>query len=573
MIRRRLWISLLGITLTAVILLVVNLAAGNEPALGLDLRGGVSVVLAPTEDATGDDLLTIRDLIRDELEDRGIGEPDVRVEGERIVVDLPGVKDQRDALDAVDVAGIVTLRPVLQSCAEPVEETVTSSVPDSSVPDSSVPDSSAPDGSAPDSSAPPSSGADSSVPETSAPSTTEEGPAGFANAAAPTQTTTPATSEPITSTSEAGTDTSEPAPPSTDATTTTTTEPPLGPLGPIEFDTGEPSPFTPPPPADEDSTVTLTDRDGLECIVGPVQRGPNSELSGFLFGRDSAEAILNQGAWEVNVGLTPAGETAFNTLVASCFNRDQATCPTGQIAIVMDGVVQSTPVVNDQSYAGGVTISGTFSESDARDLARVLNRGAFPVQVEAQNVQTVSATLGQDSLRASIFAALVGVVLVLALLLFFYRRLILVVVLGLAVWAMLIYSAAAIISQATNFALTLAGVAGIVVAIGVTVDSYVVYFERMKDEVRHGRTIRNSALRSFRSTWRTVLAADFVSFLAAMVLFILSVGSVRGFALYLGITTVCDVIVCYFFTRAAVGLLADTGWLDEGDTFGLKEYE
>ena len=140
-------------------------------------------------------------------------------------------------------------------------------------------------------------------------------------------------------------------------------------------------------------------------------------------------------------------------------------------------------------------------------------------------------------------------------------------------WALLIYSASAIISQTTNYALSLAGVTGIIVAIGITVDSYVVYFERLKEEVRHGRTVRNSALRSFKATWRTIVAADLVSLIAAGVLFTLSVGSVRGFALYLGVTTVCDLIVCWFFTRPAVLLLADTGWLDEGDTFGLKNYE
>ena len=195
------------------------------------------------------------------------------------------------------------------------------------------------------------------------------------------------------------------------------------------------------------------------------------------------------------------------------------------------------------------------------------------MQVQTESVQTVSPTLGEDSLRAAIFAALVGVVLVLLGLMYFYRRLIVVVIAGLAVWAMLLYSAAAIISQTTNYALSLAGVTGIIVAIGITVDSYVVYFERLKEEVRHGRTVRNSALRSFKATWRTIVAADLVSLIAAGVLFALSVGSVRGFALYLGVTTVCDLIVCWFFTRPAVLLLADTGWLDEGDTFGLQNYE
>ena len=134
---------------------------------------------------------------------------------------------------------------------------------------------------------------------------------------------------------------------------------------------------------------------------------------------------------------------------------------------------------------------------------------------------------------------------------------------------MLIYSVAAIISQTTNYALTLAGVTGIVVSIGITVDSYVIYFERLKDEVVHGRTLRNSAARGVQGDWRTILAANLVAFIAAAVLFVLSVGSVRGFALYLGVTTICDVIVLWFFTRPAVILLADTGRLDRRDAFGL----
>jgi preprotein translocase subunit SecD len=172
-------------------------------------------------------------------------------------------------------------------------------------------------------------------------------------------------------------------------------------------------------------------------------------------------------------------------------------------------------------------------------------------------------------MRASIFAGLVGVALLLLLLIVFYRRLTLLIALGMAVWAMLIYSVSVLISQTTNYALTLAGVTGIIVSIGMTVDSYVVYFERMKDEVVHGRTFKNSAARSFKSTWRTILAANLVSFIAAAVLFVLSVGSVRGFALYLGVTTVCDVAVLWFFTRPAVILLAATGRLDGHDPFGI----
>ena len=221
------------------------------------------------------------------------------------------------------------------------------------------------------------------------------------------------------------------------------------------------------------------------------------------------------------------------------------------------------------TFSGDVSITGSFTEGEARSLARVLNRGAFPAKVEAQRVDTVSPTLGKDSLKASLFAGLVGIALLVVVLILFYRRLTLLIAMGMIVWGMLIYSVSVFISQTTNYALTLAGVTGIIVSIGMTVDSYVVYFERMKDEVLHGRTFKNSAARSFRSTWKTILAANLVSFIAAAVLFVLSVGSVRGFALYLGVTTICDVIVLWFFTRPAVILMAETGRLDRHDPFGI----
>jgi preprotein translocase subunit SecD len=161
-------------------------------------------------------------------------------------------------------------------------------------------------------------------------------------------------------------------------------------------------------------------------------------------------------------------------------------------------------------------------------------------------------------------------VLVLAFLIAYYRVLALVVLGGMIVWAMAVYSAAALVSGWTNYALSLAGITGIIVAVGVTVDSYIVFFERMKDEVRNGRTLRNAAPRSFKVTWRTIWTADLVSVIGAAILFWLSVGSVRGFALYLGITTICDLLVCYFFTRPAVLLLSRSPLMAGRKAFGLE---
>jgi preprotein translocase subunit SecD len=522
--RRRLWASLLGCLGVTFALLAINLGLANTPALGLDLQGGVSVVLAPDSGATGDDLLVIRDLIRDELENRGIGEPDVRVEGSNIVVDLPGVKDQRDALDAVDVAGIVTLRPVYQ-CFGPPAEGSGSSVPGSSVPGSS------PEGTTVGGSAP------AATTATAAAATTT--PAGFGAGAVPRTglydrpQTVPPTAPPTTAPAST-------VPGSSVPTTGTTV------------------------PATAPETTALRTIDGGQCIVGPAG-GAGDEV----FRRDSSEVQLtpDQG-WTVTVGLSPGGESTWNALANQCFSGLE-TCPSRQLAIVLDDVVQSFPTVNEPEFSDSVSISGSFSEGEARSLSRVLNRGAFPTQVEVRRVDTVSPTLGKDSLRASVFAGVVGIILLILVLLLFYRRLTLLIAAGMIVWGMLIYSVSVFISQTSNYALTLAGVTGIVVSIGMTVDSYVVYFERMKDEVLHGRTFRNSAARSFASTWKTILAANLVSFIAAAVLFVLSVGSVRGFALYLGVTTVCDVVVLWFFTRPAVILMAASGRLDRHDQFGL----
>jgi preprotein translocase subunit SecD len=265
----------------------------------------------------------------------------------------------------------------------------------------------------------------------------------------------------------------------------------------------------------------------------------------------------------VSVNLRGDGQATWNSLASQCYNT-QPTCPStqpgvrGQLAIVLDSVVQSAPQVNQPSFADSVAISGDFTQSEARALASVLNRGAFPVEVVAQEARTVSPSAGSDSLQAALVAGIIGLILVVVFLVAYYRWLALVILGGLLVWSGMVFAMASFVSSWTNYALSLAGVTGIIVAIGVTVDSYIVFFERIKDELRSGRTIKNAAPRSFRMTWRTIWSADVVSLIGALILFWLSVGSVRGFALYLGLTTICDLLVCYFFTRPAVLLLAQT---------------
>ena len=315
---------------------------------------------------------------------------------------------------------------------------------------------------------------------------------------------------------------------------------------------------------DPNATVVLLGKNGDVYSAGPAG------ASGLVFSNDAA-AEINNGTWSVVVGLLngSAGEDIWNALSTRCFNKDE-TCPTGQIAIVLDGEVISAPVVQQAIFTGGtVQISGSFTEAEARDLAKILEFGAVPVKFSVATVQTVSPTLGKDSLRAAVISGLVGVLLVMLFFFFYYRLLTIVVISGLVISGSLLWSVISYLSKTNGLALTLSGVAGIVVSIGVTVDSYVVFFERLKDELVSGKTMRGAAQRSFTSAWRTILAADTVSFIGAIILWQLTVGSVRGFAFFLGLSTLIDVFVAYLFTRPAILLLARSKFMAGRNVLGV----
>ncbi|MFM8867933.1 MAG: preprotein translocase subunit SecD, partial [Ilumatobacteraceae bacterium] len=245
------------------------------------------------------------------------------------------------------------------------------------------------------------------------------------------------------------------------------------------------TPTSVPDPTDPAASVLLTDDLGVTYQVGPA------EATGDVFEND-AQADISSGQWAVVVSLRggAAGEDVWNALTTKCFNREP-TCPTGQIAIVLDGEVISAPVVQEAVFTGGtVQISGDFTEDEARDLAKILEFGAVPVEFEVASVQTVSPTLGSDSLRAAIIAGLVGVGLVLMFFFAYYRLLPIVMLLGLTLSGSLMWSVIALLSKTNGLALTLAGVAGIIVSVGGTEDSYGVFFERLMDEVQAGRSLR-----------------------------------------------------------------------------------
>lgn len=550
--RRRLILTL-ALTMTiAYAALIVTLATGTHPALGLDLQGGVSVTQQPKAGTSwSDESLDLAvDKIRERVDSLGVAEPEILRQGDTIVVNLPGVTNQEDAIRLVQVTGQVYLRPVIgcQAVSDP-NAPVT---PDSTDATGDTTGDSTGDSTA-DSTG---DSAETTVPSTDAVDTTAApGPARPVGS----DTTTPGAS-PDTTTADTTADTTS----GTDDTTTTepaatstTTPVPMDMWGYYPRQTSDPT---------QQAILPLRGEVPTYCQVGAAFG------TGEVF--TDAQATVGQTAsdsgWGVSVDLRNNTERAnWDNAVYQCFNKT-SECSTGQLAIELDGELQSAPTINAPSFDSGVRISGSFTEQEAKDLARVLNSGSLPVTLEVLSVQNVSPTLGKDSLKAAWVSGLIGVFLVLLFMALYYRTLGLIVAIGLTVSGALLWSTISILSRTQGLALSLSGVAGIIVSVGVTVDSYVVFFERLKDEVRTGKSLRNSAQRGFQAAWRTIVVADLVSLIGAFVLWYLTVGAVRGFAFFLALSTACDLLVSYVFTRPMVLLLARTQWMERRKVMGIE---
>ena len=326
-----------------------------------------------------------------------------------------------------------------------------------------------------------------------------------------------------------------------------------------------------------DGNVILVDDEGFRWCLGPAI--VNDEfLTGDMI--ETAAVALNPGAgWSVNPTFNagPNGIDRFNQIAAICFLRDPATCPTGQLAIVLDHQVISAPAINAGSFARDViTISGgqqsPFEEEEARRLAEALRFGALPLELVAQETRTVSATIGQDVLRAGVIAGLIGLAFVALYLLAYYRLAGLVAIGGLLLSAALLWTIIAWFGETFGLALSLAGVVGLIVAIGVSTDSNIVYFENVKDSYRSGRRVPTAVERAYESAISTIVKADVVSLIAAVLLYLLTVGAVRGFAFYLGLATILDLIISWMFMRPALKWLAGRSAVEDNHRLlGLPE--
>ncbi|MFE1292128.1 protein translocase subunit SecD [Streptomyces sp. NPDC058751] len=293
-------------------------------------------------------------------------------------------------------------------------------------------------------------------------------------------------------------------------------------------------------------------------ILGPAEvAGTDIKKAGAVFDTQSAAG------WKVTMDFTSGGSKKFAAITGKLAQNQQ---PQNQFAIVLDGQVVSDPSVR-QSLSGSAEISGSFTQTEAQDLANMLKYGALPLSFHESSVTTVTAALGGEQLHAGLIAGAIGLALVVLYLVIYYRGLSVIAIASLGVSAILTYVLMALLGPAIGFALNLPAVCGAIVAIGITADSFIVYFERIRDEIREGRSLRPAVERAWPRARRTILVSDFVSFLAAAVLFIVTVGKVQGFAFTLGLTTVLDVVVVFFFTKPLMTLLARRKFFAEGHSW------
>lgn len=543
------------------------MAAGNKPLLGLDLQGGASVVLQPKTKVDTGILNQAITVMRRRIDGLGVAEPSISRQGNNVVIELPGIKDPARALQVVGQTAQLLFRPVL--CTQGSGSTAQIiPFPPYSAPTTTTPGQTTTTAPGATTTTAP-GGPTTTKAASTTPSSSGLGPVGgrilgsALGAPAPRQTPTTPAPAPVTT---------APAAPGTTVRGTTSTTvagaPPAYTSADCQLATtnvGSALPTTADVAGDTvllpsaDKSGNTADPNGPRYLLGPAQ------LTGKVVSTATAlppDLSISEPSWYVQVKFTSSGGPAFDKLAQDNYQKF--------VAITLDGVVESAPLIQQQSYNGTAVINGAnFTETSAKNLALELRYGSLPVQFQAQSIQTVSATIGKDSLRAGLVAGAIGLLLVLLYMLFYYRALGVVVILGLGLSGMLLYSIVSQLSASRGLALSLAGATGIIVSVGVTADSYIVYFERLKDEIRSGKSVRTSVDRGFSRAYRTIVAADLISIMAAAILYLFTVGSVRGFALFLFLSTVLDLITAYFFTRPMVALLGRNRLFTEARFFGV----
>lgn len=515
-------------------LITLLAVSGNwTPKLGLDLRGGTTITLT-AKNTTGsgtvdpNSLQLAKTIIQSRVDSLGVGESEVTTSGDnQIIVTVPNVQ-QDELVRLVGQTAVLRFRAVY--AAEQVQ--------------------------------PP-------APPTPVPS------------AEPTQgATAPPTGEPSAG---GGSETAKAPEPSASSTANNKPLPALPTAPPVPLDKAcvpADGKGTPPDQAlnwqpseacqaafaeftCETKVTEVADQGLFACSQEKTEKyllGPT-----LIEGNQLATAVAgipqNNVNWVVNLEFNSEGAAAFEQATREISQKSE---PQNRFAIVLDGVSISAPSVNEAIPGGRAEISGNFTQKSATELANVLKYGALPLAFDVSEVSNVSATLGGEQLRAGIIAGLIGLALVVGYCFLYYRGLGIVVVASLGIAGVITYASVVLLGSSVGFALNLPGIAGVIVAIGITADSFVVFFERIRDEVRDGRSLRTAVETGWQRARQTILIADTVSMLSALVLFVLAIGAVKGFAFTLGLTTLIDVLVVFLFTKPLMTLLARTKFFGGG---------
>ncbi|MBV7673759.1 protein translocase subunit SecD [Streptomyces halstedii] len=510
------------------------LSGNTKPRLGIDLAGGTSITLQAKNQPGKPNAInktnmdTAVSIIERRVNGLGVSEAEVQTQGDRnIIVNIPKGTDSKQAQEQVGTTAQLYFRPVLTVTDGGATPTGTESpsATGSEEPDATPSAKASSDGTASDSGSTPSADA------------TTQGRA-VTGALKEDGTPTPGASD-----GAAASETPDPATAALEKKFT-------------ELDCSKPSARAKAGEgvAPEDPTVACSSEGDAKYILGPA------EVSGTDVDDAKAQFDQQRGIWLVSMDFTDKGSKKFQAITKKLSAQQS---PQNQFAISLDGEVVSAPQVNS-TLTGSAEISGSFSQQSAEDLANVLSYGALPLSFQEQSVTTVSAALGGDQLRAGLIAGAIGLALVVIYLVAYYRGLAFIALLSLGVSGVLSYTIMALLGPAIGFALNLPAVCGAIVAIGITADSFIVYFERVRDEIREGRTLRPAIERGWPRARRTILVSDFVSFLAAAVLFLVTVGKVQGFAFTLGLTTLLDVVVVFFFTKPVLTMMGGTKFFSSG---------
>ncbi|MFE0464857.1 protein translocase subunit SecD [Kitasatospora sp. NPDC058965] len=539
----------------------------RTPRLGIDLAGGTSITLTATSKDKAainqTNMDTAVNIIQKRVNAFGVSEAEVQTQGnDNIIVNIPKGTNSQQAAEQVGTTAKLYFRPVLATAM---------SGPLPAQPSAKPSGSAAPSGSAsPSASAAASSGASAAPSGSASASPSKAGRAvsdglkaadPSASAGATASASASASAAPSGSAAPSAAATAVPTSPA-DITALTTQG-----TVPTELQqqftaldcsvAGQRIDYQTDPT--KNAVACSYDKEQntwFKFALGPVAVN-GQDVSKAAAGYDTQHAS----GWQVQLSFNDQGSKQFADTTGKLATQQQ---PANQFAIVLDGKVVSHPYVSQSITGGNAVISGSFTQDQASGLSNVLSFGALPLSFDKSDVTTVTAALGSDQLHAGLIAGAIGMALVIIYSLVYYRGLGLVSIGGLVVSAALTYSIMTLLGASIGFALNLPAVCGAIVAIGITADSFIVYFERIRDEVREGAQLRPAVQRAWPRARRTILVSDFVSFLCAAVLYVVSVGKVQGFAFTLGLTTLLDIVVIFLFTKPLITLLARRKFFSDG---------